>query len=80
MPNDEVKRLEDYRGRRRRINRRLTARGPRREKVAAHQCGSLPAESRRAFLAAAESAARIAPLTPAAPGSFEAPMTLSRSR
>jgi len=37
-------------------------------------------ESSRAFLAAAESAALIEPRTPAAPGSFDAPSTLSRSR
>jgi hypothetical protein len=37
-------------------------------------------ESARARRAAAESAMRSAPRTPAAPGSLEAPMTLSRWR
>ena len=37
-------------------------------------------ESNRAFRAAAESDALSAPRTPAAPGSFDAPSTLSRSR
>jgi hypothetical protein len=37
-------------------------------------------ESMREFLAAAESPARTAPLTPAAPGNLEAPMVLSRVR
>ena len=37
-------------------------------------------ESSRAFRASAESAALRAPRTPCAPGNFEAPSTLSRSR
>jgi hypothetical protein len=42
--------------------------------------GWVPAESMRAFRASAESDTRSAPRTPEAPGSLDAPSTLSRSR